>query len=344
MKSSGHSQHRPLTEKATHERPRAPRKMQAAIFTGPREICIKEAEIPEPKRDEVLVRLEGCGLCSSSLPVWQGRPWVKYPLAPGAPGHEGWGVIERVGEEVEGLDVGMRVATLSYHAYAEYDVAGADQVVPLPARTDHLPFPGEPLGCTMNILRRCEIRPGQNVAVVGIGFLGALLTELAVKAGARVIAISRRPCALEMARRFGAAEAIAMNDPCRIVAEVKALTGGWGCDRVIEAVGTQATLDLASELTRERGRLIIAGYHQDGPRQVNMQQWNWKGLDVVNAHERDPQIYVQGIREAVEAVAEGRLDPTPLYTHTFTLEELPKAFSLMEERPAGFFKGLILYE
>ena len=58
---------------------------------------------------------------------------------------------------------------------------------------------------------------------------------------------------------------------------------------------------------------MIAGYHQDGPRQVNMQLWNWRGLDVINAHERDPAVYVQGIREAVEAVAAGRLDPAALH-------------------------------
>ena len=63
---------------------------------------------------------------------------------------------------------------------------------------------------------------------------------------------------------------------------------------MIEAVGKQWPLDLAAELTREGGRLVIAGYHQDGPRQVNMQLWNWRGFDVANAHERDPQVAVRG--------------------------------------------------
>ena len=54
------------------------------------------------------------------------------------------------------------------------------------------------------------------------------------------------------------------------------------------------------------GRLVVAGYHQDGPRQVNMQDWNWKGIDVVNAHERDPAVHRHGLREAVAAVAGGR--------------------------------------
>jgi threonine dehydrogenase-like Zn-dependent dehydrogenase len=111
---------------------------------------------------------------------------------------------------------------------------------------------------------------------------------------------------------------------------------------VIEAVGKQWPLDLAAELTRERGRLVIAGYHQDGPRQVNMQLWNWRGLDVVNAHERDPAVYVAGVRAAIDAVASGRLDPGPLFSHTFRLDQLDAALAATRDRPDGFLKALIV--
>jgi threonine dehydrogenase-like Zn-dependent dehydrogenase len=117
------------------------------------------------------------------------------------------------------------------------------------------------------------------------------------------------------------------------------LTQGRGCDCVIEAAGTQQSLDLASELTSEGGRLVIAGYHQDGPRQVNMQLWNWRGLDVINAHERNPNVYVEGIRGAIMAVEMGVMNPLPLYTHRFALDELPRAFETLAESPEGFIKG-----
>jgi threonine dehydrogenase-like Zn-dependent dehydrogenase len=133
-----------------------------------------------------------------------------------------------------------------------------------------------------------------------------------------------------------------MDDHQRIIQRVKALTGGAGCERVIEAVGLQWPLDLAGELTRERGRLIIAGYHQDGARRVDMQMWNWRGLDVINAHERDPHVYVEGIRAAVDAVASGRLDPSTLYTHRFPLDRLGDALRATAERPEGFLKALVL--
>jgi threonine dehydrogenase-like Zn-dependent dehydrogenase len=321
--------------------PVASPKMQAAVLTGPGRLTIGEADLPEPGTGQVRIRLEGCGVCASNLTPWAGPEWMQFPTEPGALGHEGWGIVDAVGAGVEDLAVGDRVAALSYKAYAAYDLADAAAVVPLPNTLAGQPFPGEPLGCAMNILRRSDIVAGQTVAIVGIGFLGAILTRLASNAGARVIAISRRPYSLDVARAMGAAETIPMDDHEGIINQVKDLTGGVFCDRVIEAVGKQWPLDLAAELTRERGKLIVAGYHQDGPRQVNMWLWNWRGLDVINAHERDPKVYIQGIREAVDAVASGRLDPTPLYTHSFPLDRLDEALNATRDRPDGFLKALV---
>jgi threonine dehydrogenase-like Zn-dependent dehydrogenase len=317
------------------------RSMRAAVVTGAGSMRVDEVPLPQPGPNQVRIRLEGCGVCASNLGPWSGPEWMKFPTEPGGLGHEGWGVVDAVGEGVTSVAPGDRVAALSFHAYAEFDIADETAVVPLPSGLAGKPFPGEPLGCAMNIFRRSEIEPGQTVAIVGIGFLGALLTQLCAAAGARVIAISRRPFALEAARRMGAAELIPMDDHWRIIARVKELTDERMCDRVIEAVGKQWPLDLAAELTRERGRLVIAGYHQDGPRQVNMQMWNWRGLDVINAHERDTAIYVQGIRDAVEAVAAGRLDPGPLMTHSFALDQLGEALDATRDRPDGFIKAVV---
>jgi threonine dehydrogenase-like Zn-dependent dehydrogenase len=317
--------------------------MRAAVLTGAGQMTVSDTSIPEPGEGQVRIRLEGCGVCASNLTPWSGPDWMQFPTEPGALGHEGWGVVDALGPGVQGLAVGDRVAALSYKSYADYDVADASAVVRLPAELAGQPFPGEPLGCAMNIFRRSEIAAGQTVAIVGIGFLGAILTRLASQAGARVIAISRRPFSLDVARRMGAAETIPMEDHWAIIERVRELTGGTFCDRVVEAVGKQWPIDLAAELTRERGRLIIAGYHQDGPRQVNMQMWNWRGLDVINAHERDPEVYMQGIREAVEAVASGRLDPSELYTHRFPLERLDEALDATRDRPDGFLKALVTY-
>ncbi|WP_165224070.1 MDR/zinc-dependent alcohol dehydrogenase-like family protein [Affinirhizobium pseudoryzae] len=316
--------------------------MRAAVVVGAGKIEMRAVPRPEPGPGQVRLRLEGCGVCASNLTPWSGPDWMEFPTEPGGLGHEGWGFIDGIGEGVSGLDIGDRVAALSYHAYASHDIADASAVVKLPDALNGQPFPGEPLGCAMNIFRRADIHAGQTVAIIGIGFLGALLTQLAAKAGARVIAISRRPFSLDVAARMGAEHVIEMDDHWRIIEQVKSLTEGRFCDRVIEAVGKQWPLDLAAELTRERGRLIVAGYHQDGPRQINMQLWNWRGIDVINAHERDPDIYMEGMRQAVAAVADGRLDPSSLYTHSYPLEKLDEALNATRDRPDGFLKAMVV--
>jgi threonine dehydrogenase-like Zn-dependent dehydrogenase len=268
--------------------------------------------------------------------VWRGQPGIQYPLQPGAPGHEGWGIVDDLGANVRDLCRGQRVAFLSEHGFAEYDLAKATEFVPLSVGTEV--FPGEALGCAFNIFRRVHVDSSQWIAIVGIGFIGALLIELAARAGARVIAVSRRPYSLEVARRMGAEETLALDDARGAIERVMRLTAGAGCQCVIEAAGEQATLDLASELVQVRGRLVVAGYHQ-GERRVNMQLWNWRGIDVINAHERDPAVYTRGISLAAEHIAAGGLDPSPLYTHGFPLEQINAAFETLDARPPGFVKA-----
>jgi threonine dehydrogenase-like Zn-dependent dehydrogenase len=292
--------------------------MRAAVLGAPGQTSVETCAFPEPPEDEVIVRIEGCGVCASSLPVWEGRAWFDYPLAPGAPGHEAWGV------EVE---TGNRVAVISQHAFAEYAAVRPSRLVPLPAELGGMPFPGEALGCAVNVFNRSGVSAGDTVAVVGTGFLGLLLVQLCVGADARTLAFSRRESSLELARLFGA--------------ETPARSPDQTCDVAIEAAGAQETLDAAARLCRIRGRLVIAGYHQDGLRTVDLQLWNWRGLDVVNAHERDEVTAVEGVRAAVAAVRVGQLDPSLLYTHTFPMEQIDEAFELLRSRPQGFVKALV---
>jgi NADPH:quinone reductase len=317
--------------------------MMAAVFAEPLAIDMRATRVPEPQRGEVLLAVEGTGVCASNLPLFEGAPWFQYPMEPGSGGHEAWGRVIALGDGVAPSLLGKRVAALSYKAYAERDVARADQVVELPEALGDQPFPGEALGCAMNIWARSKVESGQTLAVVGVGFLGALLTRLASRAGARVIAISRRRDALEIAEQMGAAVTIPMEDHHAILSEVGALTHGRFCERVIEATGKAWPLDLAGELTAEGGRMMIAGYHQDGPRQINMQLWNYRGFDVINAHERDPQVSLRGIRAAIAAIEEGVIDPRPLYRE-FPFADMRAAFEATRDRPAGFVKALLRME
>lgn len=316
--------------------------MRAAIIEAPGRAVIRLVERPQPAEGEIRVALEGCGLCASNLPIWEGRDWFTYPRELGAPGHEAWGRVDAVGEHLSPDLIGRRVALLSYRGFAEYDVALASHAVFLPHALDHQAVPAEPIGCAMNVMARSGVQPGQVVTIIGIGFLGALLTRLVVAAGATAIAVSRRPFARDVALGMGASVAVESNDSARVLREVQERTAHRGCDVVIEAVGQQWALDLATQLAAERGRIVIAGFHQDGARTIDMFQWNWRGLDVVNAHEREPAAYIRGMEEGVRAMADGRLDIGALLTHRFRLADLGDAFTAAVARPDGFLKAVVI--
>jgi len=311
----------------------------AAQVTGPGRVQMVEGPLPEPGPGEVRVRIEGSGVCASNLGPWAGPEWMDFPLPPGDLGHEAWGRIDACGEGVAGRE-GERVAVFGSRAYASHEVVPADAALTLPPSLDGRPVPAEPLACALSIFRRAKVQAGDTVAIIGIGFLGALLTRTATDAGARVVAISRRDESLALARDMGAEVTIPMEDHGHIIGRVRELTGD-GCDVTIECVGLQWPLDLAAEITRESGRLVIAGYHQNGPRQVNMQMWNWRAFDIVNAHQRDRAANLGAMRDAIAMVAAGDLDPDPLYTHSYPLEDLAAALDATRDKPQGFVKALV---
>src|SRR3954465_3098474 len=115
--------------------------MKAARIAAKRSLEIVDVEAPMPAAGQGRVRLEGCGVCHSNLPVWEGRPWFNYPLGPGEPGHEGWGIIENIADDVTGFAPGERVSFLTNNAYAEVSDAAANQIVSLAGLPADLPFP-----------------------------------------------------------------------------------------------------------------------------------------------------------------------------------------------------------
>ncbi|MFL5926970.1 MAG: L-iditol 2-dehydrogenase [Gaiellaceae bacterium] len=267
-------------------------RVTAITLTAPRRPCPAQLPVPVTPPGYVIVHVEGCGVCGSSLPVWEGRPWFQYPLPPGAPGHEAWGR----------LDDGTRVTFLTQQGYAEQIAVAEETLVEIPE--DGLPFPGEALACAVNVVRRARIGAGDRVAIVGMGFLGSAVAQLV-------------PGATQVRRDTSP-------------------SGEF--DRVIECAGTQSALDTASRLVATGGVLVIAGFHQDGPRTVDLQSWNWRGIDVVNAHERDERFVVDAMREA----ARGIFDVKRLVTHELPLARIGEAFELARTRPSGFVKAVVL--
>jgi threonine dehydrogenase-like Zn-dependent dehydrogenase len=307
--------------------------VRALSVREPREVRVVDAAAPEPAPGEVLVRIRACGVCGSDLNAWRGVAGIEYPLPVGAPGHETWGDVLRVGKDVDSLREGQRVTGLMWNGFAELGVARAEDLVVVPPAFGEMPVLGEPLACAANVLRRSGLEPGQCLAIVGFGYLAALLVQLLPRPKPRWVAISRRQDSRDLALQLGADAAYAFE------AIPSAVWDSFPV--VIEAAGVQQTLDFGTWLTAYGGRLVIAGYHADGPRTVNMQSWNWKGIDVINAHERRPEVYIRALRGAFERISSTALNLPSLHTHHFGLDEAAAAFSMAETRPAGFVKALV---
>ena len=316
-----------------------------AVLEAPRQFVIQQDALMSCSPDEVLIQVEGCGVSASNLPLWEGRPDLEYPMSSGAPGHEAWGTIVAMGSQVsrvsDDLRLGQRVTCLGNYAFAHFMKAPAQEVVPLPESLNGIPFPGEAIGAAMNIFQRADIQAGQTVAIIGAGFLGLLLVQLSKSVGAQVVVLSRRASARALATQYGADACFDLEDWENHAHNIVRMTDAIGCERVIEVTGLQLAINIATEMIAEYGRLVIAGYHRDGNRHVNLEKWNWRAIDVVNAHERDPRRYLRGIRAGICALEEGRIKPQELLTHRFRLDQLNEAFQMIVDRPDGFIKGWV---
>ena len=109
----------------------------------------------------------------------------------------------------------------------------------------------------------------------------------------------------------------------------------------MEGSGTQPGLTLAGEMVRAHGLLSILGYHQGGPRQVEVGMWNWKAIDVVNAHLRRRTDLIESMRIGLELTAKGLIDLGALVTHRYTLDEVDRAYTDLQEKPPEFIKAVV---
>lgn len=317
--------------------------MKAAILEAPGKFVVTERPVPVVGSDEILVRSEVCGVCTSEVDMFEGKnETLEYPRFIG---HEVSGVVEEVGSRVKDFVPGDRVAVYSEGGgYAEYTVVPASWAVKLSDETRFEHALGEPIACSVNGVRKARPELNDSVCIVGCGFMGLIMLQVFQAAGAgKVIAIDRRRSALLLAEELGATHTIEAGEDEAVIETVRGLTDGRGVDIGVEAAGVQATLDLAAKLVRMEGKLEVFGFHQGGLRQVDWAHWNWMAFDVVNGHTRSQDVYVEGMRIGLGLVESGRLNMTPLVTHRYGLAHINDAFESASAKEEGFVKGVITF-
>jgi L-iditol 2-dehydrogenase len=309
--------------------------MKIAVLTGPERCEIAEGPPPEPAPDEVVLAVAACGVCASELPAWAGTVPTDYPRHLG---HEVSGTVAATGRDVRDLPVGTPVgAWVTSHGFAELVAVRAAHCRP----AGDVPLDqvlAEPLACAVNAVEEADVRLGDDVVLIGGGFMGNLVQLLVQLRGVRRLVVAdTRPDALARAAALGATEIVEVN--ARSLAEV---VGEPGADITFECTGTQAALDVLGEVTRMSGKLVLVGFHQGEPRRVPLGHWNWMAFDIVNGHYRDPAVIMHGLEAGMRLLTAGAISLAPLVTHRFPLEQIGAAFAAAREKPPGFAKATVV--
>jgi L-iditol 2-dehydrogenase len=308
--------------------------MRIAVLTAPERFEIADVPTPAPAPDEVVLAVAACGVCTSELAAWTGAEPGGYPRHLG---HEVSGTVTAIGRDVRSPSVGTPVgAWVTSHGFAERVVAKAAHCRPAGA----VPLDqvlAEPLACAVNAVEEAGVRLGDDVVLIGAGFMGNLVQSLVRLRGVRrLIVADTRPDALERAAALGATEVVDVRS--RSLPEA---VGDAGADITFECTGTQAALDVVGDVTRMSGRIVLVGYHQGAPRRVPLGQWNWMAFDIVNGHYRDPAVIMRGLDVGMRLLTAGAVSLEPLVTHRFPLERIGAAFEAARDKPPGFAKATV---
>jgi len=231
------------------------RKMLAAIFKRPRFVVIEEVDIPQPRPDEVLVKVLFNGICGTDLRVWEGTHWSieGWPLEPGASGHESVGEVVSVGERVKNLMPGDKVAGFGGRSFAQYAVAKGPILV-ADRSLERLSLTS-PLSNALNIVSLAEPRHNGKVLIIGQGTIGLLVTRLFSKRGIEVVATDVVDRRLKLSENYGAHVYDARDSEyvSKILREVGEV------EIVVECAGSEETLIPACEIVAPAGTIIIYG-------------------------------------------------------------------------------------
>ena len=350
-----------------------PKKMQAAFLVERGKIEVRETEVPVPGPDEVLIRVEACGICGTDVEIRDhGMPGE--PPMPFIMGHEYAGTVVQVGSTVDEFKVGDRVASevhkgcgrchncimgkytaclnfgnpLKGHSasgmttnggFAEYAIKHVNTLYKMP---DEISFEEAAIITTAGsafyaIDAMGGYLAGDTVAIIGPGPIGLALAQAAKALGAdRVMLTGTRQGRLEMGKKMGADVTVnvrAGEDP---VAVIKELTNGVGADVVFDAAGVGDSLDEALNLVRPGGAIVMVAFYKS-PVTVNINKAVVRNVNLYTVRGEGRR----NVRRALSMAAQRKIDLRPLITHEFPLREINKAFDTFTQRVDNAMKVIV---
>ncbi|MBV9324908.1 MAG: alcohol dehydrogenase catalytic domain-containing protein [Chloroflexi bacterium] len=348
--------------------------MRAAVLFGPDDLRVVDKPVPAPAAGEVLVKVAMCGTCGTDLKL-QTHPFPNQPpFGQFTPGHEWTGTVAALGETVDELAIGDRVAIEAHRGcgrcdncvlgmytaclnygnvakghrasgmsvdggFAEFALHHVSSLYRLP---DNLTWEDAVLVTTAgtSLYGLDAIGgyvAGQSVAIVGPGPVGLMTTQACKALGADpVVLLGTRRSRLELGQRLGADCTIDVRSEDPVVA-VRRITHGLGADVVIEASGAMSAPQQAVEMVKRGGKILFLGFY---PAPVT--------FDLSAAIRDDVTLYTTrgegagAVRRALSLAAQGRIRGRELVTHRFGLEQIQEAFRVVREREGDPIKVVIV--
>lgn len=292
-----------------------------------------ERDVPDPAAGEIQIAGGACGICSWDVATAKLGAQM-HPMAP--PGHEGVGYVAKVGAGVAGFKEGDRVAG---GGFALIRNLSAQRVHKIPE--SDLPdeyWIVEPVSCAVTGIDHCRIRPGDRIAVIGCGFMGLLILQGLLRHPLdALIGIDIAQSRLDIARQLGVGEGyhatqMAIPDLAR---ELKARE----IDVVVDTSGSQAGLDLATDIVKRGGRVNLFGWIKGQTATFDPTKWHLGGFTVVNSAPASRLRDTFG--PAIRLIHKGIIDLKPLVTHTAPLENYPALMARILAGDSRYIKGVV---
>lgn len=343
--------------------------MRAAVLYGKEDVRLESVPIPEIGPGDLLVRVRTALTCGTDVKVYRRGYHAKMITPPALFGHELAGDVAAIGEGVTKFARGQRVVAansapcdrcffcrrgqqnlcedllFNNGAYAEYIRIPARIVekntYTIPGELDYQDAAlAEPLACVLRGLDECGVRPGDTVAVMGLGPIGLMFVRLARGAfGARVIAMARRIEQVDRAVMLGAEEGILMGGRDALISELKARTNGRGADVVIEAIGRPESWELATELIRKGGTInFFGGCPADTKVGLDTNRLHYSEITCMASFHHTPG----HVKRALEWIAQGAVDSRHIVNHRQPLGDLPEVLRDLAYRKNGQIKTAII--
>ena len=329
--------------------------MKAAMLHGVKDLRIEDVDVPRVGDGEVLVRVKAATTCGTDLKIFQRGYVERVVKLPTIFGHEWAGDVVEVGAGLEWPKVGMRVRAGNsapclhcamcqkgkynlcknmiwlWGAYAEYiKVPSRMVLVNMQEIPQHVSYEEaaitEPLACVLHGVEEVHVSLGDTVAIIGAGPVGLLHLLTVKKAGVqKAIMIDLVDERLDFAQKLGADETV-NGRKADVVEKIRELTGGYGADVVIEAIGLPATWEQALKLAREGGRILEFGGCPPGTEvKIDAEKLHYGEQTVLGTFHATPLHF----RKALNLIASRTIDVRPLVTRKMKLEQIKDAFEVL---------------